>query len=51
MLFHYIDSEEYDSMNDKDLLIADGNTKSKAWTPIVNNAVNYLNSLTNNSEE
>ena len=51
MLFHYIDSEEYGSMNDKDLLIADGNTKSKEWTPIVNKAVNYLNSLTNNSEE
>ena len=50
MLFHYIDGEEYDDMNDKDLLIADGNTKAVEWTAILKNQVNYLNSITKNSD-
>lgn len=47
MLFHYVESEEYDDMNDKDLLIADGNTRPTEWGSIIVHEVNYLNSITN----
>ena len=50
MLFHYIETESYTDMNDKDLIIADGNTKSGQWKAIINKEVNYLNSLTNNTD-
>ena len=45
MLFHYIDSEEYDDMNDKDLLIVDGNSKAGQWGSVVRGQVNYLNNI------
>ncbi|MCR5308318.1 MAG: hypothetical protein K6E24_04930 [bacterium] len=51
MFFHYVDSEKYDDMNDEDLLIGDGNTKAGQWKAIINYEVNYLNSLTNNSQD
>lgn len=51
MFFHYKDSEKYDDMNDKDLLIADGNTRSSEWGRIIVNEVNYLNKLTTNTNE
>ncbi|MBP5444810.1 MAG: hypothetical protein J6Y28_01430 [Acholeplasmatales bacterium] len=50
MLFHYIDGEKYDGMNDPDLKIADGNVKVNQWGSIIKGEVSYLYSLTNNTE-
>ena len=50
MMFHYKSTETYTDMNDKDLLIADGNTKSGQWKAIINKEVNYLNAITNNTD-
>lgn len=51
MFFHYIETETYDSMGDKDLLIADGNTRVSEWGSIIVHEVNYLNKLTNNNDK
>ena len=51
MLFHYIDSESYSGMDDPDLQIANGQTKSGEWGSIIKHEVNYLNKLTSNQEE
>ncbi len=51
MLLHYVPTEEYTDMNDKDLLLADGNTKAGQWGSIIKGQVNYLNSLDNNDED
>ena len=51
MLFHYIPTESYTDMNDKDLLLADGTTKAGQWGSIIKGQVNYINSLDNNDED
>lgn len=51
MLFHYVPTETYTSMNDTDLILADGNTKAGQWGSIIKGQVNYINSIDNNNEE
>lgn len=50
MLFHYIDGEKYDNMNDPDLKIADGNVKVNEWGSIIKGEVSYLYSLTSKTD-
>ena len=47
MLFHYIDGEKYDNMNDPDLKLADYTIKPNQWGSIIRGEVEYLYSLKN----
>ena len=59
MFFHYKETEEYDNMYDKDLLLADGSVDSDGkakyrasdWGAIIINQVNYINGLTSKENE
>lgn len=42
MLFHYIDENEYEDMNDKDLLLANGNTEANKWKEVLKKECDYL---------
>jgi hypothetical protein len=51
MLFHYKSSETYDSMNDSDLLVVDGQESGSYWVSKIKNEVDNLNKIDSNTED